>query len=229
METKGIHIGEAIRFGWKTMKSNIGFFIGLLLVAWVIQLVPQTISSVIQNGDFDLSLGAFLVLIAIFTIISIVLSSLITMGLIKVSLKFCDNEKGSIGDLFSTFPLFFKYLLGLILYILILIAGAILLVFPAVIWGIKYSLFPYFIVEKGAGPIEALKLSSETTMGAKWDLLGFWWVISIINLLGFFSLIIGIFASFPTTMVASALVYRKLLSQTESEQSTQPAAETAGA
>ena len=94
----------------------------------------------------------------------------------------------------------------------------ILLIFPAFIWGIKFCLYPYFIVEKGMGPIEALQASSRATMGAKWDLLGFWSVIGVINVLGFFCLLIGLFATVPTTMVAMALVYRKLLSQTETVQ-----------
>lgn len=171
MENKGIYIGEVIKFGWKTMKDNLGFFIGLLLVSLLVGIVPLGISSFIIFSEGPIFIVVILYLL--FFIFSIIVS----MGLIKVSLKFCDNEKGSIGDLFSSFPLFFKYLLSLILYILIVFAGAILLVFPAVIWGIKFSLFPYFIVEKGAGPLEALQLSSKTTMGAKWDLLGFQYVL----------------------------------------------------
>jgi hypothetical protein len=45
MKTKGIYIGEIVRFGWKKMKENLGFFIVLLLVAWLIQTVPQFIGS----------------------------------------------------------------------------------------------------------------------------------------------------------------------------------------
>jgi uncharacterized membrane protein len=111
--------------------------------------------------------------------------------------------------------LFFKYLFGSILYVLIFCAGLILLIFPGIIWGIKFGLFPYFIIDKGLGPIKALKASAKTTMGARWDLLGFGFVVSIISLLGVLCLVIGIFATIPTTMIAAALVYRRLLSQTK--------------
>lgn len=210
METKGIYVGEVMRFGWRTMKANLGFFIVLLLVAGLVQLVPQSI------GDYIIEEVVFLGLI--FYLLSFVLSFVVTMGLIKISIQFCDNEKGTFSDLFSCFPLFFKYLFSYILYVLIMIAGVILLIFPAVIWGIKFGLFPYFIVEKRLGPVEALKASARTTMGAKWDLLGFGFVAFVINLIGVLCLFIGIFATLPTTMVATALVYRKLLSQTESVQ-----------
>ena len=98
---------------------------------------------------------------------------------------------------------------------LICVAGMILLIFPMFIWGIKFQFFPYFIVEKGLGPVEALKASSRITMGAKWDLLGLWSVLGVIVILGMLCLGIGIFAAMPTVMVAVALTYRKLLSQTE--------------
>jgi len=216
METKGIYVGEVVKFGWRTMKENLGFFIGLLLVYLIVIYAPWVIAHYVVEGIF---------LRVIFYLIFIVLSIVVSMGLIKIALKFCDNEKGSFGDLFSCFPLFFKYLFGTILYSLILIGGTILLIFPGVIWGIKFSLFQYFIVDKGLGPVEALKASARTTMGAKWDLLGFWFVACVIIYIGILCLLIGIFATAPTVMVATALVYRKLLSQTEA---AQPPAEAAG-
>ena len=207
MKTKGIYIGEIVRFGWKKMKENLGFFIILLLVAWLIQTVPQLMGDYLIDRQIILGLTLYL--------ISVVLNIVVAMGLIKVSLRFSANKKGTFGDLFSCFPLFFKYLFGSILFLLIIIAGIILLIFPAIIWGIKFGLFPYFIVDKGMGPIKALKASAKATMGARWDLLGFWFVVSIISLLGVLCLVIGIFATIPTTMVATALVYRRLLSQTK--------------
>jgi uncharacterized membrane protein len=91
----------------------------------------------------------------------------------------------------------------------------ILLIIPAIIWGIKFRFFSYFIIDKGAGPIEALKRSSSITMGAKWDLFLFGLLLIGINILGFLALVIGLFATIPTSMVAIAFVYRKLLTQAE--------------
>jgi uncharacterized membrane protein len=207
MQTKRIYIGEIVRFGWRKMKENLGFFIVLLLVAWLVQIVPQLIGDYLIDRQIILGLTLYL--------ISFILNIAVTMGLIKVSLRFSANKKGTFGDLFSCFPLFFKYLVSYILYGLLMIAGLILLIFPAIIWGIKFGLFPYFIVDKGLGPIAALKASAKTTMGAKWDLLGFGFIVFIINLLGVLCLVIGIFATIPTTMVATAFVYRRLLSQTK--------------
>ncbi len=207
METKGIHIGEAVRFGWRTMKANLGFFIVLLIVAWLVEIVPWALGEYII--DRVLILGLFLYLL--YLVVSIV----VTMGLIKISIQFCDNVKGKVRDLFACFPFFFAYLFSSILYVLIIFGGLILLIFPGIIWAIKFGLYPYFIVDKGMGPIEALRASARATMGAKWDLFGFGFVISVISLIGFLCLMIGSFATVPTILVATALVYRQLLSQTK--------------
>ncbi len=207
MATKKFSKGEAIRFGWNTMKNNLGFFIGLLLLAGSILIILSILQALTVKGAPGLS---FLLSIA-----STVLQLIMEIGLIKIALKFADSTKAEIGDLFSCYSLFFKYLGASILYGLIILGGIILLIIPAFIWGIQFQFFGYFLVDKGTGPIEALKRSSSITMGAKWDLFLFGLLIAGINILGFLALVIGLFATIPTSMVAIAYVYRKLLSQTE--------------
>jgi uncharacterized membrane protein len=207
MSTKKFSKGEAIRFGWNTMKNNLGFFVGLLILASSIIIILGILEALTVKGAPGFS---FLLYVA-----SVVLQLIMEIGLIKIALKFADSTKAEIGDLFSCYSLFFKYLGASILYGLIILGGIILLIIPAFIWGIKFQFFGYFIVEKGAGPIEALKRSSSITMGAKWDLFLFGLLILGINLLGFLALLIGLFATIPTSMVAIAYVYRKLLAQAE--------------
>lgn len=157
------------------------------------------------------------VLSIIIQIASFVLSMIIGMGLIKICLRFCDGEKGEFSDLFSCYPLFFKYLVGSILYGLIVVVGLILLIIPGIIWAIKFQFFDYLIVDKGLGPIDALEKSSEITRGVKWDLFIFAILLGIINLLGLLCLLVGLFVTIPVTMVAIAFVYRKLLPETSQE------------
>ena len=75
-------------------------------------------------------------------------------------------------------------------------------------------------IEKGLGPVEALKASSSTTMGAKWDLFLFGLLLGLINLAGFLCLVVGLFATIPTSMVAYAYVYRELSGSAASQNST---------
>ena len=210
MTAEKFSISEAIHFGWNTMKSNLGFFIGLLILVFLFSSLFSIIAAKATEANIFLGI--------IFYIADFSLSIIISIGLVKIALRFCDNEKGRFADLFSQYPLFPQYLVGSILYGLIVFAGTILLIIPGIIWGIQFCFYDYFIVDKGLGPIEALKRSSAITRGVKWDLFGFFLVLLGINLLGALCLLIGLFVTIPTTMVALAFVYRKLMAQAENVQ-----------
>jgi uncharacterized membrane protein len=207
MTTKNFSKSEAVRFGWDTMKSNLGFFIVLLIAVGLLYTVPPIIVGIVMEANVFLGL--------ILRIADIVLGIIISMGLVKIALRFCDKEKGRFSDLFSQYRLFFNYLFASILYNLIVFGGMLLLIVPGIIWGIKFCFFDYFVVDKRLGPIEALKRSSAITRGVKWDLFVFFLMLTGINLLGALCLLIGLFAAIPTTWVAQAFVYRRLLAQTE--------------
>lgn len=225
MATKGFFIGEAIKFGWQILKKNLWFFIVLLILAFVTQSIPAILQGFAEPAVMQSPPGQNVVvqhksLSFILGIIHYIISLIISVGLIKVSLNFVDHGKAKWRELYTSFPRIWSYFIASLLYGLLIIAGLILLVFPAFIWGARYGLFPYFVVDKKAGPIEALKMSAQTTMGAKWDLVGFYCVTVLLNLLGLFCIIIGLFATIPTILVAQAYVYRKLLAQTPQLAST---------
>lgn len=215
MEKKSIHMPEAIGFGWKTMKENIGFFIGFLIVVIIAYAVPGSI----QGGLTD-RLPILAVLVAL---VGWVIQRMMDLGIVRVSLAFCDNRKGRFADLLSTTPVLIKYIAGTVLYLLIVLVGFIFLIVPGIIFGLKYQFFTYFILEKGAGPIEAIRRSSQITKGALPELLVFGILTSLINLLGVMCCFVGIFATVPVTMVAYARVYRDLLKQAEQTGQTEQA------
>ena len=208
--------GEAIKFGWSMVKNNLIFFIGLFIADGLIYQALEIISKSTKEYIPVLSFVS--------DIVYLVIQIIVQMGLIKISLRICDNMKCELADFFSDLlsclPHFFKYLLGTILYLLIVLSGIMLLIIPGIIWSVKYSFVGYFIVDKGLGPIEALKESSLITNGAKQDLFLFWSLISVVNFLGVLAFFIGLFVTIPITVVAIGFVYRKLLNKTEDAQIT---------
>lgn len=184
------------------MKNNFWFFVGLGIIIGLAIIIPGMINGLIAKKA---PVSNFLI-----QIIGTILQIIIGMGAIKIALNFCDNQKSRYRDLFGQYKLFFKYIFASILYGLIVAAGLILLIAPGIIWSVKFGLFQYFIIDKKTGPIDALKKSAIITKGAKWNLFLFRLLLVLINLLGFFALLIGFFVTAPVTMVASAFVYRKL-------------------
>ncbi|MDP3740872.1 MAG: DUF975 family protein [bacterium] len=199
--------GEAVKFGWEVMKGNLGFFIKVLLVVFLIAGGPQIVGSMLKGKEIPVGLNIGLFLVGI---VCWILQFIVNFGLIRISLKFVDGQKPEFSDLFSTQNVF-KYIKGGILYFLIIVGGFILLVIPAVIWGIKYQFYQFFIAaEPDISATRAIKESGRVTEGAKWDLFVFGLIIGLINLAGLLALGIGLFATIPATMVASAYVFRKL-------------------
>lgn len=204
MESKQFSVGEVVKYGWKTMKSHLFFFIVLLIVGALLTYLPAVGAIWAQNANQPTWVWGLLFLL------QLVLGCMVGLGFMRVSLSFVDKEKPHIGQLFTVFPKIFSYFIASVIYFIILLVGLCLLVFPGVIWGLRYMLYPYFILDKGAGPIEALKLSAESTMGAKWDLFAFFMVAYVIVLIGTLCLAVGLFAALPVVMVGSAYIYRRL-------------------
>ncbi len=209
MNTKSFNINDVLGYGWRVMKANFGFFIAVGFIWLIIGYIP----TIIQIALRHLSLPN-IIFYTVATILSWTVSIILGIGLMKIALSFCDEQKPKLSTLFDAFDCFWRYLGTLILYLLIVYAGGILLFIPGIIWAIKFSLCFYFVVDKGLGPIQALKASSRTTMTVKWDLLALYIICALINMLGMLCLVVGILAAYPITIIANALVYRQLLAQT---------------
>ncbi|MCZ6554721.1 MAG: hypothetical protein O6759_01230 [Candidatus Dadabacteria bacterium] len=199
--------GEAIRFGWDRMKDNLGFFIVYLIILFSVEFFFSAFAGLFEDSLPFLSL-IFNVGLWIVNIISGIFN-------VKIGLRLYDNERiGSYGFLSFSSSLFFKFLLGYILYLIVVLIGLILLIVPGVYLAIKYQFVTYLIVDKGMGPIEAFKESGKITAGSKWNLFLLIILLLIIVLLGLLAFIVGIFVALPIVMVAVAYVYRKLSSNT---------------
>ena len=212
MNGKRFIIGDVLGFGWRVMKANLWFFVGLAFVAGLVNAMPNIIEEVIRHLKPPEAVAGLLILVL--NIIGMVISTIVGIGFMKIALSFCDGRRPRFGTLFDFQGCFWRYVGAHILLMLIVLGGYLLLIVPGIIWSIKYGLCQYFVVDKGLGPVQAIKASGRTTMGAKGQLLGFSILCGLIILLGLLCLGVGIFAAYPTVIVANALVYRHLVAQT---------------
>ncbi|KKP81347.1 MAG: hypothetical protein UR81_C0001G0018 [Candidatus Levybacteria bacterium GW2011_GWB1_35_5] len=198
--------GEAIRFGFEKAKKHLFFFVVLFLI-WI------GVSAVYGALNFFLLTqvgpdGSLLL-----NIINWIFSSIITLGMISIALKIVDNKKAEYKDLFFlNWKLLFVYIIANLVRSIAIIVGFILLIIPGIIIAIKLQFLEYLIVDKKMG-FEAISKSWEMTKGVKWNLFVFGILLTLINILGALALIVGLFVSLPLSMVATAFVYKKLVSQ----------------
>jgi len=181
--------GEAIRFGWKAFQENMGVFIIVAIIAVVGGMVP---------------------------IAGTILSILLHLGAVTVGLKFVSGaQKITIEDWFLNYRLFFHFLLSSVLVGIVSAIGFVLFIIPGIIAGIGLEFYGYAIVDRKAGPIEALKQSWELTKGVRWELFVFGLLLIGLNIVGALALGIGLIATIPTSFIAVAFVYNKLRLQTD--------------
>ena len=194
---------EAFKFGWATVKANVWFFIALFAAVILIYIGFDRLAAITKEDTISSTVVG---------LASWILQILISIGLIRVPLKFIDGQKAEFGDLVTGGKWFFKYFAGSLLYMLIVLGGLILLVVPGVIWAVRFQFFGYLIIDRGLGPVEALKKSWAITKGSFWDLIIFSVLLALVNALGVLALVVGTLITAPISLLAMAFVYRKLLS-----------------
>lgn len=197
---------RGIRFSLIQLQKNWRLFLSIGLVLALAVYAPGFIINAYQNAHVDVSfMGPILVGL------SFCINLLLGMGLIKISLNAYDDKKNSITDLAEPYSLFFNYVVGMILYGLIIFAGLILLIIPGIYWGVRFYFYGYAIIHRSLGPVEALKASYALTEGKVLFLIPYFLLIFLINIALLVFLFIGPVVGMIISSLALTYAYRKLL------------------
>lgn len=193
---------EAIKYGWQTAKKNLLFFLPILLVILVINFVTTGLDrSIPKDATF------FRILMSL---VGWIIGAGVSVGLIKIALAFVDGRKPTYAEFSPNSSLILNFLISSVVFGLIVGFGIILLIIPGIIFSLKLQFFPYFLIDKQLGPIEALKQSWKMTKGIKMSLLIYGALITLINIGGALLLFIGLVWTIPATQISTAYLYRKL-------------------
>lgn len=193
-------IKEAFSSAWSTFKRDPWMLVGATAFVGAISLVGNMII-----GDNDGALS--FVLSAVLT----VATWWLTLGLVRMGLSIHAGGKPVFSALFAEkWDLVWKYAVASIVTSVIVLVGLVLLIVPGIIAQVMLSLAIFFILEKGSGPIEALKESRRITKGKRWDLFLFLLLAALLNIAGFFVFGVGLLVTIPVTLLAFIHVYKKI-------------------
>jgi len=192
----------ALSTGWQVYKSNFGFLIVTFILYAIITGVLNGAQSYLREQGS--------VLVAIPSVLSMAVSSLLGVGLVRMGLKLLNGEKAEYEDLLRGTDQWLSYLLGSLLVGVIVLAGFILLIIPGIYWALKYMYVPYLIADKNLKIKEAMKLSAAMTNGVKWHLIGYGFVQLGLIIAGTLALVVGLIAVLPTIWLASLSIYQQL-------------------
>ena len=189
-------ISAVFNRGWGLFKANKGFLIGTAFITFLISWLSGWLTTLAQ-ADRPLSSVAAFVWLLYFA--GLILSFLVSIGLIRISLKLLRGQKADFKDLFMNFDVYWKFILGSLLLGLIvsavswlgiglgilissqsqsiiwtaIIALVILVVLIVAIYlTITFQFFSYAIVDQKMGVIDSFRYSAKLTKGVKWQLIG---------------------------------------------------------
>lgn len=197
-----VDIRSALEFGWKTFRDKLLFFFIFMLIIGV----PAAILGVMVQGQPWLSLSVMFL-----RGVAWLWKVLGMMAVILMCLSFRDKGSFDFRRTEEFQSLFVPYLIGSLLFSVILAAGMLLLIAPGVWFAVKYQFMPYLIIDKGMGPIEALNAAGDITKGYWLELGLFVLCIAGINFLGMLAFGLGLLVTVPVTFLAHAWVYRSFV------------------
>lgn len=191
-----LSIEQAINSSWKTLKKNPKNIIGFFLLVGLISIINIAIAA---------KLGPF-----ISNIESWVFGALVQVAIITFTVGTFGKRKITVSSRLKDYKLVLKLIVGNLLSGIVIFLGFLALIIPGIVFAVRLQFVSFLIVEKQMGPIEAIKESWKLTKNNFFTLLGFGIVSMLLNVFGFFLLIVGLLVTVPLTTLAQANVYLKL-------------------
>lgn len=210
VEQMSLSVGDFVRSSWQTFKKRPWFLVGSVILFYIISSIASFVaglSSVLVEPFFGSVIGSIVAFAC-----GIVVNSVVAMGWIAFFLKANDDiDAVRINDFWHPQPLI-SYIAVTILYALIVIVGFLLLVVPGVIAAVTFFFAPYLVVDRGLGPIAALKESARITKNNRWRVLALMGATVLVMFLGILALVVGLLVAAPIVFLICAHAYRSLWS-----------------
>jgi len=192
-------IEESLRFGWQKTKQHSKLLFQVLLVLFALQVVSAIVQKALENTLVG-GLASFALA---------VVGVIVGTGFTLIALKIAKGEAAVFKDIVPPMRVVWYVFLASLLSGILVFAGLILLIIPGIYFALRFSMVRFAVLE-GAGVMESFGKSTALTNGLKWQLLGFFAVMILLNILGAIALMIGLLITIPVTMIAFAHIYLAL-------------------
>ena len=202
VQQREFSVEKALSYGWETTKNNLGLFILLFLVVWVIELLLSFLGGAVSRNA---PIVGFL-----FNLIGYVVGLFLQMNLIKIALEVYDNRQPRLEDLFVVPAHWISYLIAGIIFGIVVGFGFLLLVIPGLYMLTRWFFFGYAIVDRGADATQSLGASWDLTRGHVLETFLFIVVLILLNIIGAIFFGIGLLITAPISLMAATYAYRTL-------------------
>lgn len=201
-----LSVGDALSFGWNKFKNNAGVWIGIVVIAAVIQIVVNLIFSGSRDSGTDLS-AVFGIWAIIGAVVSAIVGYLVNAALIRGALHEVDGNKPSIGSFFQFANVAAIVLASVIVGILVFV-GLVLLVIPGIALAFLTWWTLQFVIDRNEDALTAIKSSFRAISSNAGQLFVLALALVGINILGAIPCGLGLLVTIPITVIASTYAYR---------------------
>ena len=192
-----------INRGWELFKKHWGYVLGVTILYLIIGNAFSLLSIVAQSNSSEPSgLSSSL------DVVSNLWAIFLAIGITRLYFALFDKDKEDFALLFSGLDIYLRYLGASILIGLIVVGGLILFIIPGIYFALKYQFAFYLIIDKNMRVRDSMRLSAKMTKGVKMKLLGFSFVIGLINLVGLLLFGVGLLVTIPVSGLANLSLYR---------------------
>lgn len=208
--------GEVVGRAWDVVKVHWVPLVFGTMIGGAAASAPQQIASfynLIIHGpgrQADFTDPVYDSLLGFGLLIGWVLQAFFQAGFARMYLAAARGRPPEFSHVFSGGPRFFAMLGAMILHTVIVVIGLAFLIVPGVILSLGLMLYPYYVVDRGMSPVDALRASWEATTGQKGKLFVLALYSIGVMILGLLACCIGTFPALAVMTLAQAIIYVRL-------------------
>jgi uncharacterized membrane protein len=136
-------------------------------------------------------------------------SGFLHIGVYNSALAIADGRPVEPSKMFKTDYLA-NYLVAILLYGLLAAVGLLLCIIPGIVVLYLGFLTPWYVLDQGMAPVDAIKASFQITTKYAGSLILFAVVTWLIYIVGFIACIVGLLVSAPVALLMVTYVFRQL-------------------
>jgi hypothetical protein len=188
--------------GWKAFRAHPRVFVISMLILFASWVALEVSVVALQR----LGLVVWLILhLAFFVFFSGLMA-----GLHRLALETVDGGTPKLANLTALLGRGPTFLLAFCIYFVAVVGGLALLVVPGIIIAVRYAFFGQIVATRSTSALEALRDAAGLSDGRRWTLGVFLLLVLLLNLAGAAFLGVGLFITFPVSLLATSDLYRSL-------------------
>ncbi|HKM90407.1 MAG TPA: hypothetical protein VJX29_07325 [Candidatus Acidoferrales bacterium] len=197
-----VSLRQAFRFAWPAFKKCYLLFASVLLTIFAAWAALEIVVITGQRFGLLLWIAAHLTFLVFFAGVEV--------GFLRICLSLAEGKEPVFADAFKHLALGPAFLVGQILYLILVVVGLALLIAPGIFLSVRYAMFGFCIAAGETSLTRSFQQSAILSAGTMWPLFAALVALLSLNVLGACLLGLGLFVTVPLSALLATEVFRQL-------------------